>query len=323
MNEMTIKDAILKSLDDMKEPSTYKEIYEHIDSKGYYVFTRTKSPMNTVSSSAGSFIRNNDTRVKRIGTSGEYRYYLEKYKDDILFEELIQKNEMPTSEIYSEKDLHKLLSSYLKNEKIYSKTILHEESKIKKDKHQKWIHPDMIGVKILHLDSIKNKAFMKTVNNVDRFSLTSYEIKREVNTDYELKEAYFQAVSNSSWSNYGYLVAFEISGNLKDEMERLNQSFGIGVINLKAKPFQSQILFQAKFRELDFKTIDKLCVVNEKYEKFIELIERVLTIDERNYNSIKKELNDFSDDYFTSDSEIEEYCKDKNIPLDDSDILEE
>lgn len=320
---MTIKEATLQSLDDMKKPSTYKEIYNNIESKEYYNFGKTIRPTATVSAMLGDFIRNNDTRVKRIGTSAEYRYYLEKYKDDILFEELIQKNEIPTSETYSEKDLHKLLSSYLKNEKIYSKTIPHEESKIKKDKHQKWIHPDMIGVKTLHLDSIKNKAFMKTVNNVDRFSLTSYEIKREINTDYELKEAYFQAVSNSSWSNYGYLVAFEISGNLKDEIERLNQSFGIGVINLKAKPFQSQILFQAKFRELDFKTIDKLCVVNEKYEEFIELIERVLTIDERNYKSIKKELNDFSDNYFTNDSEIETYCKEHHIPIDDSDIPKE
>ena len=65
------------------------------------------------------------------------------------------------------------------------------------------------------------------------------EIKKEINTDYELKKSYFQAVSNSSWANYGYLVALEISDNLKDEMERLNQSFGIGIIELKSNPYES------------------------------------------------------------------------------------
>jgi len=57
---------------------------------------------------------------------------------------------------------------------------------------------------------------------VDTFKISSYELKREINSDAELKKAFFQAVSNSSWANYGYLVALEFSGTLKDEMERLN-----------------------------------------------------------------------------------------------------
>jgi hypothetical protein len=48
----------------------------------------------------------------------------------------------------------------------------------------------------------------------DTLKLTSYEIKKEIKTDSELKEYYFQAVSNSSWANYGYLVAFEVGDNL-------------------------------------------------------------------------------------------------------------
>ena len=42
------------------------------------------------------------------------------------------------------------------------------------------------------------------------------------------------------------------------EMERLSQSFGIGIIELSANPYESKILFTANFKELDFKTIDKL-----------------------------------------------------------------
>ena len=317
---MTIKEAILQTLDDLQKPSTPKEIYGNI------INFNDKYEQKQISDAVWNLAKK-DNRVKRIkGNGNYYLYYLSKYEQDINFDnnanqdDKTQKTKIQHS--YNERDLHKLLSSYLKNKNIYSKTILHEESKNSKDDHQKWIHPDMIGIEFLNLTSKVNKAFMKILNKADTFKITSYEIKKEINTDYELKKSYFQAVSNSSWANYGYLVALEISDNLKDEMERLNQSFDIGIIELKSNPYESRILFQAKFKELDFKTIDKLCKVNEKYEKFIELTERILTIDERNYKSIENELNQFCDDYFVSDSEIEQYCKEKFIPYDNGEIDE-
>jgi len=131
-----------------------------------------------------------------------------------------------------------------------------------------------------------------------------------------LKKAFFQAVSNSSWANYGYLVAFEFSKNLMEEMERLNQSFGIGVIELNANPYQSKVLFQPKYRSLDFKTLDKLCKINRDFEKFIEQIEKLMTADERYYKSTEKELDEFCDKYFANDTEVEKYCQEKSIPFD-------
>ena len=148
------------------------------------------------------------------------------------------------------------------------------------------------------------------------FKLSSYEIKREINSDSELKKAFFQAVSNSSWANYGYLVAFEFSDNLTEELSRLNQSFGIGIIELNANPYQSKILFPAAYRDLDFKTIDKLCKINREFEKFIEQTEKLMVAEERYYKSTEKELDDFCDDYFANDTEIDAYCKAKHIPFD-------
>lgn len=322
---MTIKEAILKSLEELVQPANNNAIFRHITEKGYYTFHKAKTPEATISALLGDFIRNNDSRVKRIKNPNKnsrgYQYYLSQNEDKINFE-AYERDETDTYEPvrlqhhYHERDLHKLLSSYLKNRNIYAKTILHEESKNSRDDHQKWIHPDMIGVEFIKLTSKVNKAFMKVLNKADTFKLTSYEIKREIKSDSELKKSYFQAVSNSSWANYGYLVALEINDNLKEEIERLHQSFGIGIIELKSNPYESKILYPAKLRELDFKTIDKLCRVNEKYEKFIELIERILVIDERNYPSIENELHDFCDSYFVNDSEIEAYCKEKGIPFD-------
>ena len=124
-------------------------------------------------------------------------------------------------------------------------------------------------------------------------------------------------MSNSSWANYGYLVAFEISKNLMSEMERLNQSFGIGIIELKANPYESEILFISKYKDLDFKTIDKLCEINPDFEKFISQTETTLNAPEKYIKATRKEFTDFCDRYFEKDSEIEIYCKEHNIPFED------
>jgi hypothetical protein len=298
------------------------EVHDHIINNNYYDFGTAKTPPSTVSALLGDFIRNGDTRVKRIKQEGgTYSYYLTKNEQDIGIEVLSGASETPPEKpakikekTYSERDLHKLLSSYLKNTKIYSKTIFHEQSKYGKDNNQIWTHPDMIGVKFLNLQTKVSQNFLKSINRVDTFKLSSYEIKKEINSDTELKKAYFQAVSNSSWANYGYLVAFEFSDSLSDEMERLNQSFGIGIIELNANPYQSKILFPAVYKDLDFKTIDKLCKINKEFEQFIEQTDRLMTAQERYYTSTEKELDEFCDDYFESDTEIDKYCNEKHIP---------
>jgi hypothetical protein len=260
--------------------------------------------------------------VKRIKQSGgTYSYYLTKNEPEIGLEILSGEEEVKSliisktkSKSYAERDLHKLLSSYLKNTKIYSKTIFHEQSKYGSDSNQIWTHPDMVGVKFLNLQTKVSQNFLKSINRVDTFKLSSYEIKKEINSDSELKKAYFQAVSNSSWANYGYLVAFEFSDSLTDEMERLNQSFGIGIIELNANAYKSKVLYPPTYRDLDFKTIDKLCKINKEFEQFIEQTDRLMTAQERYYKSTEKELDEYCDHYFDSDTEMEAYCDEKNIP---------
>lgn len=327
---MTIKEASLKTLDEIKGLANYLDVYNHIVEKGYYDFKDAKTPDQTVSAILGSFIRDGDTRVKRIRNSnGSYSYYLTKNEAEIDLEILIgevdnqpieAKSHKVKDKTYFERDLHKLLSSYLKNTKVYSKTIFHEQSKYGSDNNQIWTHPDMVGIKFMKLQNKVSQNFLKSVNSIDTFKISSYEIKKEINSDSELKKAYFQAVSNSSWANYGYLVAFEISDSLSDEMERLNQSFGIGVIELNSNPYQSKILYPSRYRELDFKTIDKLCKINVEFEQFIEQIDKLMTADDRYYNSTEKELNDFCDSYFANDTEVEEYCREKNIPIGEEEV---
>jgi len=319
---MTIKEAVLKSLEDIGKVTNYMAVYEHIIKSGYYNFGNAKTPASTVSAFLGDFIRNGDSRVKRIKEAGgTYSYYLTKYENSIPNESLIQQLEVNNKLIgkkktYIERDLHKLLTSYLKNLGIYSKTIFHEQSTFGKDNNQTWSHPDIVGVSFLNFKSKASQSFLKVIKQVDVINLRSYEVKKEINNDSELKKSFFQAVSNSSWANYGYLVAYEFSSNLFEEMERLNQSFGIGIIELSSNPFQSKVLFQPKYHELDFKTIDKLCSINKEFENFVEQTEKLLIAEEKYYKSTEKEFDEFCDDYFLNESDARNYCLLKQIPVD-------
>lgn len=320
---MTLKEAILKSLDELNEVTNYSAVLNHIIEKKYYDFANAKTPGSTISAILGDFIRNGDTRIKRIKREGgNYFYYLTKNEQNIGIEilsgELEVQSAIPNktnrSKSYEERDLHKLLSSYLKNTDTYSKTIFHEQSN-GKDSNQIWTHPDMVGIKFLNLQTKVSQNFLKSINRVDTFKLSSYELKREINSDSELKKAFFQAVSNSSWANYGYLVAFEFSDSLNEEMARLSQSFGIGIIELNSNPYKSKVLHPSTFRDLDFKTIDKLCKMNKEFEKFIDQTEKLMTASEKYISGAEKELTEFCDNYFVNDTEMEDYCKAMHIPL--------
>jgi hypothetical protein len=319
---MTLKEAVLKSLEELNKPSIYADIYKYIEQKKYFDFGNSKTPLLSVSGVLTDFIQKNDTRIKRIKQQGgSYSYYLTKNEQNIAIDVLSGETEnnkttlkKPTKiKTYEERDLHKLLSSYLKNTDTYSKTIFHEQSN-GKDNNQIWTHPDMVGIKFLNLHTKASQNFLKTINRVDTFKMSSYELKKEINSDSELKKAFFQAVSNSSWANYGYLVAFEFSDSLNEEISRLNQSFGIGIIELNANPYQSKVLFPAVYRDLDFKTIDKLCKMNKEFEKFIEQTEKLMTASEKYISGAEKELDEFCDGYFATDTEIESYCNERNIP---------
>ena len=313
---MTVKEAILESLEKLSRQSTYQEITDYIKSNELYI-SDGKTLEATVSALLGDFIRKNDTRVGRLKQGRTYFYYLTKnqLENKINLLNIEQKIDKKIKNDFYERDLHPLFVSYLKSQNIFSKTILHEESKNSKDETQKWVHPDIIGVKFTKLNSDITSRLLKTLEKKDSCEIISYELKKEINSDYELKKSYFQAVSNSNWANRGYLVALDINTNLYSELERLNKAFGIGIIKLHSNPFESQILFQSSYRELDYQTIDKLSNINGKYEDIIEQIEKILNADNRYLDSSLEELSRKCDSYY---EEIRKYCESKNIPIEEN-----
>ncbi len=288
---MTIKEAILKSLEERKMLSTHWDILKHIQQNNYYDFKEAKTPESTISALLGDFIRRGDNRVSRIKRpENYYEYYLTVYENELDLKvdelEIAIEKISKKDKTYYERDLHLLFSTYLKSKEIYCKTILHEQSN-GSEEHQKWIHPDIIGIDFLNLKTEETEKFIKTLNTLDTFKLTSYELKRE------------------------------IKSNLLTEIERLNQSFGIGIIELKSNPYESKILFPSRYKDLDFKTIDKLCKINDTFKEFIVYVEEIIINKGRNYKRVKKEFQlDFCDNFLKNDTEITTYCKSKNIPID-------
>lgn len=316
---MSIKEAILKALENFPTGATCNGIYEDVVKNEYYVFTRGKTPLATIHAQAGDFIRKGDSRVGRIKDhTGVYHYYLTKYKDNIDTNQLQleSKTPKPAKKAFQERDLHPLLATYLSGQGIFAKTIYHEQSS-KNEEHQKWVHPDMIATKFVEHENKACQNFFNATNKQRAVEIYSYELKKEIASDYELKKCYFQAVSNSSWANYGFLVAFGISDDLRDELERLNDSFGIGVILLRSNPYESKVLFPAKRHELDFKTINKLCNINTVFGEFFDQTTAIINSSGTAKALAHKGYEAFFDKTFESDSDVAAYCEVRNIPYDD------
>ena len=118
---MTIKEAILKVLEDNIGSFTYLEVLKMIDEKNYIDWGNAKTPSDTIGAQLGHFIRQNDSRVKRVKGKKGFEYYLAKYENELNLSEVVEKESLikkPASKKYQERDLHKLLSSYLKSQNI-------------------------------------------------------------------------------------------------------------------------------------------------------------------------------------------------------------
>ncbi|MFP6044936.1 HrgA protein [Helicobacter pylori] len=190
-----------------------------------------------------------------------------------------QKPSVPNTKIAHERDLHPFLTYmafHNENLKCYTKTIFHEESVKSPKGMDRWLYPDMVGVRFLHAEwSNENLiAFSKKFDTLP-IKLVSFELKKEISV-HNCRECYFQAISNSSWANEGYLVGCHIDTHnpqLMDLLKRLHASFGIGVIDLRTDEDKSAILLNAKYKEkIDYTVASELSDKNKKFSGFLKSV---------------------------------------------------
>ncbi|WP_033756878.1 COG2958 family protein [Helicobacter pylori] len=181
------------------------------------------------------------------------------------------------NKIMHERDLHPFLTYMAinnENLKCYTKTIFHEESSKSPKGMDRWLYPDMVGVRFLHAELSNENliAFSKKFDTLP-IKLVSFELKKEISV-HNCRECYFQAISNSS--NEGYLVGCHIDTHnpqLMDLLKRLHAIFGIGVIDLRTNEVKSAILLNAKYKEkIDYTVALELSDKNPKFSGFLKSV---------------------------------------------------
>lgn len=138
----------------------------------------------------------------------------------------------------------------------------------------RWLYPDLVSMENLTAEWVQEVRDCVSQVGARKARLWSFEVKVLINRS-NVREAYFQAVSNSSWANFGYLVAAEIEGSdtLK-EVRMLAALHGIGIIRLDAEnPPESEILIPARERpEVDWANCNRLAAENKDFSEVITLV---------------------------------------------------
>ncbi|HEB8431283.1 TPA: HrgA protein [Campylobacter jejuni] len=306
--KLTYKELIIEVLKQTKKPLNVSEIWQKALEKGLdkklssIGQTPTQTIWNRLLTDKINFLK---TSIKPT------TFWLKERENELL--KLDNKNEITNEKQeknkFHERDLHPLLVRFLYENLDFNlncKTIYHEQSKKGKGGEDKWNYPDIVGVYFPYDDYEKETITLLENIKQNSYKLFSFELKIALNFS-NLKECYFQAVSNSSWANEGYLVVLqEIDSEVLSELRRLNQSFGIGVIKLEKDISNSQILISAKEKELDIQTLNMLINKNPNFKEFIDDINKQIKVGKEakiqaNFDEIK------------SDEEMEKYLKEKCI----------
>ncbi len=278
---MTFKELAYKILEEARRPLTVEEIWEYAQEKNYdkQINSQGKTPPRTIGAQLYVDIRDNpDSPFIKIGTR-PVKFFLKHLLDTTKFHEIAndeKKSPKKAKYTFRERNLHPFLTYFANTYmNIFTKTIYHEKSR--KRNFNQWLHPDLVGV-YFPIDDWNNEVldFSKQIG-MPPINLYSFELKIKLNFN-NLRESFFQTVSNSSWAHEGYLVAAFIdqSEEFRDELKRLSSSFGIGIIKLDTEdPDASSIIFPAQRKvSLDWETINKLANENKDFENFISRIKK-------------------------------------------------
>jgi len=313
-SKYTFLDFAQEILTSAPKPMTYQEIWEagKANRLAAKLAITGKTPWQTLGARLFVDIRDNpETRFIKVGRNPA-RFFLLSRKNEVSDPAVINLNSLvKTAETpresntdFHERKLHPVLAyfayantSFNRGKQIYTKTIYHEKSK--HSSLSEWVHPDMVGF-YSPIDDWNSKLleFSKATNKT-AIRLYSFEIKKTIDRS-NYRENFFQAVSNSSWANEGYLVtcAIQQDDDLLSELERLSASFGIGIIILKLDDIDSSsVLFPARPKDhLDWETMNKLCEQNSDFETFIDDVQRDYAgkkIHLSDYDNISKDIEGY------------------------------
>lgn len=188
---------------------------------------------------------------------------------------LAQNQEEPQNKL-KESDLYPALVEFMKAEHNVSGSRIDEKRSSNNygAGGNKWLYPDVVGMENL-TDGLHPEVISAIRESRDRrVRLWSFEVKLLINRS-NVRETYFQAVSNSSWANFGYLVAANFEGvDTLKELRILYAVHGIGLIQLNPEnPTESQILVPARERQdIEWPMCSRLATENKDFKSFMKKV---------------------------------------------------
>ncbi len=266
-----------KVIQEEKRPLSATEIWEIAQAQNYdkEIPTKGKTPWATLGAMLYVDVRDN-AQSEFVTTSSRPKKFVLRSLVDSLGIKILEAEPSGTKKKveYLEKDIHPFLVYYgFYYLKAYLKTIRHNKSD--KKEFGEWVHPDIVGCYFPFSDWKDEVVEVSSVMGNAAVKLFSFELKRELSIS-NLREAFFQAVSNSSWANEGYLAAAEIDNDddFRNELERLSTSFGIGVIRIDIEdPDSTEVTLPAKSKELvDWEMVNKLASINPDFRDFLKRV---------------------------------------------------
>lgn len=288
MSKTTFWTVIETTIEKTGTPLSAKEIWDKAHELGTLgdFTTSGKTPWATISAYCYTDINNNGEKSKIIQTSERpAQFFLRRLvgQTDLPSVQNKKNSELARKEKreekkFKERDLHPLLVAYTYGNSHFKanlKTIHHENSSRAVKGQNEWLHPDLVGVYFPFRDYKQETLEIQKHLSITSIKLFSFELKVSLNFS-NLRQSYFQAVSNSSWAHEGYLVTLNIDQDptFKDEVRRLNNAFGIGIIKLNPENiFESEILFPSKINQgIDWDTVNRLANENSDFSNFLKLI---------------------------------------------------
>jgi uncharacterized protein len=298
MAKLTYLELAKKVLREEKRPLSPAEIWAVAVSKSYHESLNArqgKTPAATLYATIFVDARDNpSSSFIKLG-SRPARYFLKELSTQTSQADLEKSAalEAPTpvkSASFKESQLHPFLTRFVYTQfRANCKTINHSTST--KKEFGEWVHPDVIGV--FYPDWREEVRSLSQLTGGAAVKMFSFEIKKALSFA-NLREAFFQAVSNSSWAHEGYLVAADISDDedFRSELRRLSTSFGIGVIQLDIDDPDSTFVYSPSRErdEVDWDALDKLSM-NKDVKELLTRIKNDLStreIRKEQYDAVKE-----------------------------------
>jgi hypothetical protein len=282
----TFLDLAEEVLKGAEKPLTYREVWDAAKGKGFdsKLGSTGQTPQQTLGAQLYVDVRDNPlTKFIKVGKRPA-RFFLKERSKGLTATVIAateQEDETPKHvPSYKERELHPVLTyfaystpTFNRGRAVVTKTVYHE--KAKKGGYSEWTYPDMVGFSMPLEDWMPDVISFNELSERNALTLFSFEVKRQL-TKSTYREAYFQAVSNSSWAHHGYVVAAYIAedDDLRAELERLVSSFGIGIIQLELSDVNaSRVVYPARAKpSLDWETINKLCEESEDFRSFLQSV---------------------------------------------------